>query len=352
MILNPKSKFEMPGFSVFTGQAVKDILEKNQNELVQIIEKAYLTHETKDSANPNSSFIRFPKQPLDRIIALPAWLGGSFNVSGIKWIASFPENVKHGIPRASAVLLLNDQITGYPVACMEASLISAYRTAISAVIGAYYLNQKKLTKSSIGLLGAGPIAANILKQFIYQGWKFEQVKIFDISSERAKSFINAFKLKFPEIFSKVSFEVVDSAEDLVRQSDILALATVASQPHLLDVSLFSHNPIVLNISLRDLAPEILLQSENIVDDVDHVLNAQTSPHLAYQKTGNKDFINGTLAQLINEEIHIDFKRLRIFSPFGLGVLDIALAQFIWEASKGTKDGTEISDFYSESLLEL
>jgi ornithine cyclodeaminase len=47
--------------------------------------------------------------------------------------------------------------------------------------------------------------------------------------------------------------------------------------------------VVLHISLRDLAPEILLASANIVDDIEHCLKANTSPHLTEQLIGNRDF---------------------------------------------------------------
>lgn len=52
------------------------------------------------------------------------------------------------------------------------------------------------------------------------------------------------------------------------------------------------------MSLRDLAPEILLGSANFVDDVEHCLKADTSPHLAEQLTGNRDFLTGTLSDVM------------------------------------------------------
>ena len=69
----------------------------------------------------------------------------------------------------------------------------------------------------------------------------------------------------------------DSAEALIRSSDLVVFATIAGEPHVHDLSWFDHNPLVLHVSLRDLAPEILLASTNIVDDVEHCLKAE---HLA------------------------------------------------------------------------
>ena len=74
----------------------------------------------------------------------------------------------------------------------------------------------------------------------------------------------------------------DSAEALIRSSDLVVFATVAAEPHVQEVSWFDHHPVVLHVSLRDLAPQILLASTNVVDDVEHCLKANTSPHLAEQ----------------------------------------------------------------------
>lgn len=67
------------------------------------------------SVNPPSSFLRFPDRPTSRIIGLPASLGGALRVDGLKWISSFPENTKSGLPHACAVLIPNDHDTGLSV---------------------------------------------------------------------------------------------------------------------------------------------------------------------------------------------------------------------------------------------
>ena len=85
-----------------------------------------------------------------------------------------------------------------------------------------------------------------------------------------------------------------------------------------DVSWFAHNPLVLHVSLRDLAPEILLASTNVVDDVEHCLKANTSPHLVEQLTGSRDFLAGTLDEVMAGRVTVPADRPVIFSPFGSG----------------------------------
>ena len=129
----------MREFSVITSEVVRRIVGQRRREIVQEVRRSYLVHESGGTVNPDSYFLHFLAKPDSKIIALPAYLGGDHDVAGIKWIASFPENISHGIPRASAVLLLNDYETGYPFTLPEAVQISAARTVASAVLAAEYL---------------------------------------------------------------------------------------------------------------------------------------------------------------------------------------------------------------------
>src|SRR4051795_2796087 len=129
-------KNSVPSFAVVSGAQVQHALEGREKQIVEMVESTYRLHCAGDSVNPPSYFLRFPDRPTARIIALPASIGGQVRVDGIKWISSFPDNVATGVPRASAVLILNDHDTGYPLACLEASIISATRTAGMAALAA------------------------------------------------------------------------------------------------------------------------------------------------------------------------------------------------------------------------
>ena len=126
----------VPPFAVISGAQVQRALAGQEKQITELVEATYRLHGAGDSVNPPSYFLRFPDRPSDRIIALPASIGGKVRVDGLKWISSFPGNVAAGIPRASAVLILNDHDTGYPFACLESSIISATRTAASAAVAA------------------------------------------------------------------------------------------------------------------------------------------------------------------------------------------------------------------------
>ena len=135
--------------------------------------------------NPPSYFLRFPDRPTARIIALPASLGGQVRVDGLKWISSFPDNVAAGIPRASAVLILNDHDTGYPFAVLESSIISATRTAASAALGADRLSRGRTRPSRVGFIGTGLIARYIHTFLAGTGWEFDEIGVHDLSADSA-----------------------------------------------------------------------------------------------------------------------------------------------------------------------
>ena len=120
---------------------------------------------------------------------------------------------------------------------------------------------------------------------------------------------------------------------------------VAATPHVHDVAWFDHGPLVLHVSLRDLAPEVLLAATNVVDDVEHCLKADTSPHLVEQRTGGRDFLAGTLDDVLTGRVSMPRDGTVIFSPFGLGVLDLAVGGFVYDEMVRAGALQEVEGFF-------
>jgi len=331
--------------SIINGKTVFDIIRSHRAECVDVVRAAYVAHANGQSANPRSYFLRFPEKPDCRIIALPAFVGDGFAVAGLKWIASYPGNVQRGFPRASAVLVLNSYETGYPFAILESSIISAARTAASAALAAFWLNGRSRHTQSLGIVGTGFIARYVYDFLIDTGWAIKEVRLYDKSRVESEKFRNT----VCRLEDHHSIEVVPHVAELLRASDLVVFTTVASTPHITDTSLFDHNPLVLHISLRDLAPEILLRSQNVVDDVEHVMTANTSPHLTEQRLGNRSFVTGTLADVMLERQSVNRSRPIIFSPFGMGILDVAVGKWVYDQAVAASQDQRLSDFFYETV---
>src|SRR5437868_1013258 len=312
--------------SIINGKTVFDIIRAHRDECIRIVRDAYLAHDHGQSVNPDSYFLRFPGKPDCRIIALPAYLGNGFDVVGLKWIASYPANIQRGFPRASAVLVLNNYDTGYPFAILESSIISAARTAASAALAADWLSGRSRQAHSLGIVGTGFIARYVYEFLVDTGWAIEEVRLYDASPVESEKF----RRTACRVERHRSVQVVPDVAELLGASDLIVFTTVASTPHIADTSLFDHNPLVLHVSLRDLAPDILLRSQNVVDDVEHVMTADTSPHLTEQQSGNRDFVTGTLAEIMLGRRAVNRSRPVIFSPFGMGILAVAVCKWVYD----------------------
>jgi len=330
-----------PTFYVVPGSTVKSVIESHRNQIFDAVRAAYHLHASGESINPDSYFLRYPKNPSARIIALPAHLGGSVQKSGIKWISSFPHNKSGNLARASAVLIVNDATTGYPLACIEASLISSTRTAASAALAAEHISPKPFG-GTLGVVGTGIIARTTVEWLLFRNWQFSKIALYDVEPHEAERFSNWLRDEHD-----LNAEIKTSFDEAIRNSSLILFTTTALAPYVADENLFKHAPTVIHLSLRDISVNVILASQNIVDDVDHCLKAGTSLHLAETAVGNRAFVSGTLVDVLNEKCALD-GRTRIFSPFGLGVLDLSVGDFVLKTAIESNSAIALPDFFSNS----
>ena len=327
----------MSEFWVVPGTAAAEVLAVSGPEVMAAVGSAYQLHEAGASVNPDSYFLRFADKPSARVIALPAYLGGPVDRIGIKWISSFPGNLQQGLPRASAVLVLNDYTTGTPVACLEAAGISAARTAASAALTTARLRRGE-RGGSVGFVGTGVIATSIAS-YLSLVTSFGEATCYDRDRDRAR--------RFADTLAGTLGTAVQVADDLHQplRCDVVVFATTAAEPYVAPQTRFAPGQVVLNISLRDLPAEPLLHASNVVDDVEHCLKAATAPHLAEQRTGSRSFINGTIGQLLGPGLDLDPGRATIVSPFGLGILDIAVGDLVLRRAIAAGTALPIPGFF-------
>ncbi|GAA2045650.1 hypothetical protein GCM10009800_36240 [Nocardiopsis rhodophaea] len=145
-----------------------------------------------------------------------------------------------------------------------------------------------------------------------------------------------------------SARVAEGMDAALCGADLVVLATTAGEPYILDRSTFAPGQVVLNISLRDIGPDIILDADNVVDDVDHCLTANTSVHLAERSCGHRGFVTGTLARIIDGSVRPAGDRPVIFSPFGLGVLDLAVGMHVYRTALDEGTGVAVDDFFFET----
>lgn len=328
-----------------SGREVDALLEGRETEILRVVRLAYEAHARHQTALPFSTFLRFPDDEKNRVIALPAYLGDSFNVAGIKWISSFPGNIERNMNRASAVIILNSPQTGRPEAIIEGSIISAKRTGASAALAAQHVH-KIDGETRLGLIGAGPINFEVLRFLLAAQPLLTNSVVFDLDETRAAQFTQKCASEFP----RLTVESTPRVEDVLRGCSLISIATNANQPHISSLAACRPGSTILHVSLRDLKPEILLDCDNIIDDFDHVCRAQTSVHLAEQLAGERSFLRCTLGDILTGVAppRRDADGIAVFSPFGLGILDLAVSNLVCDLASDRNAGTIVESFLPDS----
>lgn len=333
---------------ILTGNEVRQLLEGQETAIIAAVRRAYEIHGSGNSFLPHSTFLTFPNGNSNRIIALPAYLGDEFETAGIKWISSFTGNLSLGLDRASAVVILNSMSTGRPETILEGSVISAKRTAASAALAAISLHHDQ-NETRAGLIGCGSINFEIVRFLRAVFPNLAELVVYDLDRQRCQQFAGRCEAEFG--FTEI--QLAADVNDLLSNCSLISLATTASQPHLASLPETTSRRTILHISLRDLSPEIILNADNVVDDADHVCRARTSLDLAAQQTGNRDFIRCSLADVLigRAEPRNDVHNTTIFSPFGLGILDLAVSKLVRDLAHATDSGTVVPSFLPDSWTQ-
>jgi N-[(2S)-2-amino-2-carboxyethyl]-L-glutamate dehydrogenase len=305
--------------------------------LILQIKKAVKTLNDSDFSQPIKPYLRFIK-PQNRIIAMPAYVGGEINCAGIKWIASFPDNLKSNIQRAHSVTIINDPENGIPLCIINSATVSEIRTAsVSGLIIQEYLkiiqNESLLT---VGVIGLGPIGKMHLKMIdSMYGDKIKQYNVYDIRTIEIDDLP-------PSILNKIVR--CNDWKEAFENADIFVTCTVTTERYI-DCKPKSGS-LQLNVSLRDYHSHFKNYVDcMVVDDWDEICRENTDIERMHIECGLNKFDTVSIIDVVcnNAFEKLDDNSIIMFNPMGMAVFDLAIGEHYYRKGIENKIGTYIND---------
>lgn len=309
---------------------------------IEAVSYALTLHARGEIVQPLKPYLRWrgnENHIADRIIAMPAYLAGDSSVAGLKWVGSKHDNPSvHGLERASALIILNDTETHYPIAVMEGSLISGMRTAAVTSVATHYLARTGFCH--VTCIGCGPIARMQLLTLLDQFPSITNIHLFDLNPFVANNLIEVLHQRFPN----VKYQIATSAEEAVRFGEVVITCTVTDKPYI-PYEWLQKGTFISNVSIMDVHKEVFLKADKVlVDDWEQsnrerkiinqlVLEGLFSREQLYAELG-EIIIGRRLGRESNDEIIL-------FNPMGMAIEDVACAYAIYKKALIAQVGTRV-----------
>lgn len=317
----------------------------NMAMVLDAVEESFRLHHQGKAILPPKVVLDLDERERGRGNAMPAYVGGDYEVFGIKWIAGFPKNpVRYGLPRATALFILNDSWNGVPLAVMDCTLISAMRTGAVTGVGAKYLARPD--SRSVAMIGAGVQARTQLEALKVVLPGLQVVRVYDIRSGSAERYA-------AEMSAKLGLDVhaVSSAEAAVRDADIVVTVTVADEPIVKDSWMKKGSYFAAVGSYQEEEFDVVLHSDKIfVDGLEHVMHRATPVIALMVRQGllKEEQIGELGAVICGETAGRETPEERIFfSPIGMGTEDLCVAYKVYQLATAKGIGTKLFLFGGE-----
>ena len=322
-------------------KAMLDAGVKDMTAAIRDVEQAYVLNRAGDVINPGKCVLRWGKtvedeNVLGRINAMPGYVGGEYDMAGIKWIGSGPMNYKKGLPRASGTRILNDPDTKLPVCIADGTEISAIRTGASGGIAI-----KLLAKSNARVMticGAGAQAYTQLEAAVLARPTLDTVYVYDIREESARRFAQVNGETYPNI----RFVVTSNVEEAARESDIIDCVTLATEP-IIKGAWLKKGALVMNMADFEADYETIERSDKVVVDFWEGIKHRMISTVALMWRDGKfkdEQIHAELGEILNGSKcpRENDDEIIYFNAVGAGILDIAVATRCYKEAKKAGKG--------------
>lgn len=313
----------------------------------------------------------FPNMPLDegddrRFMAMPAYIGGPFDLMGMKWYGSNTANKEKGLPRSILTVMLNDKDTGAPLALMSANLLSAYRTGAIPGVGAKYLARKDSKVCAI--CGPGVMGKTSLEAILCTCPEIDTVKVKGRGKASLDSFVDYVKETYPKLKSVYA---VDTIEELVKDSDVISFANSGNT----DPTTYPYvkkewvkkGALIIGLSCFEMDSKELADMATLVVDNMQLYDAWAE-EFPYPSFGANNIIGSKFTDMVHDGLikkddmydlgDIIFKKrpgrisddqIFVFSVGGMPVEDVAWGKICYEKAKELGLGVSLN-LWDEPVL--
>lgn len=326
-------------------QAMRAVGVQDMKATIDAAKKVYSLHETGDVISPGKCVLRWGKTAEDeniygRINAMPGYIGGEFDMAGIKWIGSGPMNYKVGLPRASVTVILNDPKTKLPVCFADGTEVSTMRTGASGGIAVDLLARKNATVMTI--CGAGAQAPTQFEAARIARPSIKKLYIYDIKPENAKRFADLVNGKYPDV-EAISTKDIESA---VRESDIIDCVTLASEPFIKGAWL-KKGCLVMNMADFEVDYDCVKRADKIVCDFwESIKHRMISTVALMWRDGlvKDEDVHAELGAILTgkKKGRENNDEIIYFNAVGAGILDIAITAKCYKKAVEQGIGTELN----------
>ena len=302
------------------------------------VERVYVLNRAGDVIAPGKCVMRWgttteDENTLGRINAMPGYIGGEYNMAGIKWIGSGPQNYKKGLPRASVTIILNDPDTKLPVCVADGTAVSTMRTGASGGIAVKLLAKSRA--STMTICGAGAQAPTQLEAALLGRPSISKLYVYDIVLANAERFAAATREKYPQLEVIPTLDI----ETAVRDSDIIDCVTLASEPFIKGAWL-KPGALVMNMADYEVDYECINRSSKIVVDYwENIKHRMISTVAFMWRDGlvKDEDIHAELGEILNGSKcgRENDDEIIYFNAVGAGILDIAVTARCYYNAKET-----------------
>ena len=325
-------------------RAMHELGAGDMNAVIHDVERAYVLTEQGNVLVPGKCVMRWGSTPEDenvfgRINAMPGYIGGEYDMAGIKWIGSGPQNYKKGLPRASVTIILNDPDTKLPLCVADGTEVSAKRTGASGGVAMKLLS--RADASVMTICGAGAQGRTQLEAALIVRPTIRKVYVYDIRMESAQRFAQEAMAKYEGI------EVipVETPEAAIRESDIIVTVTLANEP-IVHSAWLKKGCLLMNMADYEVSYDCVRKADKIVVDnwetIKHRL-VSTVALMAHEGLVRDEDIHAQLGQILDgsKTGRENDEEIIYFNAVGTGVLDLAVATRCYHEAVKTGRGTKI-----------